>query len=134
MPSRFALTLLALCAPATLLAFCVDAAPLRWIAGLAVAVFPAALMALGAGSRPRWLPAVFILLGILLATGFLLLLALPRGGPDVGGLPLGTALMLFGLVPVPFALACWAYIAGFDRWLRDEDLERLRRLRDGGEA
>ena len=124
MPNRFALVLLALCAPATLLAFCVDAAPLRWIAALAVAVFPVALMSLGSVRR-----GAFVLLGAVLAAGLLVLLALPRGGPDVNGLPLGTVVMLFWLVPIPFAIACWAYVAGFDRELREEDLERLRRLR-----
>ncbi|MFP5286103.1 MAG: hypothetical protein ACLGI9_10235, partial [Thermoanaerobaculia bacterium] len=55
------------------------------------------------------------------------LLLLPDGGPDVGPLPLGTALMLFVLVPVPFVLTSWAYAAFFD--LREEDLDRLRKLR-----
>ena len=130
MPNRFALALLALCAPATLLAFCVDAAPLRWIAALAVAVFPVALMSLGAGRARR---GPFVLLGAILAAGLLVLLALPHGGPDVAGLPFGTLVMLFGLVPIPFAIACWAYVAGFDRGLREEDLERLRKLRAEGE-
>ena len=131
MPNRFALALLALCAPATLLAFCVDAAPLRWIAGLAMAVFPVTLMSLGAGRARR---GPFVLLGAVLAVGLLVLLALPRGGPDVAGLPLGTLVMLFGLVPIPFAIACWAYVAGFDRELREEDLERLRKLREEGKT
>jgi hypothetical protein len=40
--------------------------------------------------------------------------------------------MLFVLVPVPFVLVCWAYAARFD--LREEDLERLRRLKDREEG
>jgi hypothetical protein len=121
---RAALILLGLCTAAALLGFCVDAAPLRWGAALAVATFPVALIALAA---PR-LRLPLLLLWIVLAGGFLLLMALPDGGPDAFlGLPLGTAVMLFWLVPVPFAIVCWAYAARFD--LREEDLERLRRLR-----
>jgi hypothetical protein len=130
---RAALACLALAAPAVLLAFCVDAPPLRWAAALAVAVFPVALMTLGAarGGRLDGLRGPFLLLGTVLAAGWLLLLALAGGGPDaVAGLPLGTAVMLFGMVPVPFAIACWAYAAFFDRLgVRQEDLERLRQLR-----
>ena len=125
MTNRIALFLLALCAPAALLAFCVDAPALRWVAALAVATFPVALIALG--GRLNVLRWPLLLLWIVLAGSFIALLALPHGGPDVLGLPLGTALMLFVLVPVPFALVCWAYAARFD--LRDEDLEKLRRLR-----
>jgi len=55
---------------------------------------------------------------------------LPRGGPDVFGLPAGTAIMIFVLVPVPLVGLGWLYAALFDRHgLRQEDLERLRRLR-----
>lgn len=125
MRQRAALLLLGLCTAAALLGFCVDAAPLRWGAALAVASFPVALIALGA---PR-LRLPLLLLWVVLAAGFLVLLALPDGGPDAFlGLPLGTAVMLFWLVPVPFAIVCWAYAARFD--LREEDLERLRRLRE----
>lgn len=124
MGQRFSLMLLGLCAAAALLGFCVDAAPLRWGAALAVTTFPVALIALGA----KRLRVPLLLLWIVLTGGFLTLLALPDGGPDsLFGLPLGTALMLFWLVPVPFAIVCWAYAARFD--LREEDLERLRRMR-----
>jgi hypothetical protein len=123
---RTALVLLSLCAPAALLAFCVDAPAMRWVAALAVTTFPVALIALGA-SRSGGLRAPLFILWIVLAGGFVTLLALPTGGPDVLGLPLGTALMLFVLVPVPFALVCWAYASSFD--LRDEDLEKLRKRR-----
>jgi len=127
-PRRTALLALSLCAPAALLAFCVDAAPLRWLGALAVTTFPVALIALGAGRLER-LRAPLLVLWIVLAGGFAALLALPHGGPDsVFGLPLGTAVMLFVLVPIPFVLVCWAYASRFD--LREEDLERLRRLRE----
>lgn len=123
MAQRTALVLLGLCTAAALLGFCVDAAPLRWGAALAVTTFPVALIALA--TRRLRLP-LFLLWGVL-TSGFLVLLALPDGGPDTFlGLPLGTAVMLFWLVPVPFVIVCWAYAARFD--LRKEDLERLRRM------
>lgn len=125
MGKRGSLLLLGLCTAAALLGFCVDAAPLRWGAALAVTAFPVALIGLGA----RQLRLPLFLLWAVLAGGFLVLLALPDGGPDVFlGLPLGTAVMLFWLVPVPFAIVCWAYAARFD--LRDEDLDRLRQIRE----
>jgi hypothetical protein len=81
-----------------------------------------------AGDRRGRLRLPLFLLWVVLAGGLLLLMALPDGGPDAFlGLPLGTAVMLFWLVPVPFGLVCWAYATRFD--LREEDLERLRRLR-----
>lgn len=111
-----------------LLASCFDAAPLRWLGGLSAATFPVALIALGAArggriDRLRWPLA---LLWIVLAGSWIALLALPDGGPDAGALPLGTALMLFVMVPVPFAIVCWAYASWFD--LSEEDVERIRRL------
>jgi hypothetical protein len=127
---RTALLLLSLCAPAALIAFTVDAPPLRWVGALAVAAFPVALAALGAARRGRLqrLSLPLAALWIVLAGGWLALLALPHGGPDaVFGLPLGTAVMVFGLVPVPFLLVCWAYASRFD--LTAEDVDRLRRLR-----
>jgi hypothetical protein len=92
-----------------------------WMAAMGGAVFPVALIALGA-PRLRW---TLLFLGIVLVGVLSTLLLLPDGGPDVGPLPLGTVLMLFVLVPVPFVLVSWAYAAFFD--LREEDLERLRR-------
>jgi hypothetical protein len=130
---RVSLLLLALCAPTALVAFCVDAPVLRWVAALTVTTFPVALIALGAarGGKLNGLLGPLLALWIVLAGSFVTLLALPGGGPDsVLGLPLGTALMLFVLVPVPFILVCWVYAAHFSSFtLRDEDLERLRRLR-----
>jgi len=117
---RFALVLLALAALATLLG---SAWSSPWLLAMGGAVFPVALISLGA-PRLRW---TLLLLGIVLVGMLAALLLLPDGGPDFGSLPLGTALMLFVLVPVPFILVSWAYAAFFD--LRDEDLERLRRMR-----
>lgn len=110
-----ALFLLAL---ATLLGSCWGS---PWLLAMGGALFPVALISLGA---PR-LRLTLLLLGIVLAGTLAALLLLPDGGPDFGPLPLGTALMLFVLVPVPLLLVSWAYAAFFD--LRDEDLERIRR-------
>jgi hypothetical protein len=137
---RLALALLALAAPATLLSFCLGGAAWTWIAALAGgAIFPAALIALGAsrGGRLGALAEVLLLLGILLAAGLFAVLAWPQGGPDVFGLPAATALMIFILVPLPLLGLGWLYAARFDRHgVRDEDLDRMRRLRQSrsGEA
>jgi hypothetical protein len=121
--------LLTLSAPAALLGFLSGSG---WLAAVAVALLPVALMGMGAARKGRlgWLGWPFLLLGLIFSGGLLVLLALPHGGPDVGGLPLGTVLMLVGIVAVPFVITSWAYVAGFGRaGVRDEDLERLRRLR-----
>ncbi len=101
----------------------------------AATTFPVALMALGtARGRLGWVRWPLLALWLVLAGSWSLLLVV-RGGGNLGALPLGTAVMLFVMVPVPFALACWIYIAGFDRLgLRSEDLERLRKLRADREA
>ena len=140
MAHRFALVLLGLAAPATLLAFCFGGAAWPWIAALAGgAAFPVALIVLGAsrGGRVGGLAGALVLLGILLALGLLAVLGLPQGGPDVFGLPVATAIMIFVLVPLPLLGLGWLYAARFDRHgIREEDLDRMRRLRESrsGEA
>jgi hypothetical protein len=133
---RTSLALLALAAPATLLAFCFGGAWGAWVAVIAGAVFPVALMGLGAARCGRLgvLRWPFLALGLTLAGGLVAVLALPDGGPDVAGLPLATAILIFVIVPVPLALVGLTYAATFEKWgLREEDLDRIRRLgqRDG---
>jgi hypothetical protein len=127
---RFALALLALAAPATLLAFCVGGGLGTWVAALAGgAVFPSALIALGAarGGRIGGLKGPLLLVALLLAAGLFAAFGLPGGGPDVLGLPAATAIMIFVLVPVPLLLLGGIYAATFDRSvLRPEDLDRVR--------
>ena len=133
MAQRLALALLALAAPAALLAFCVEAPLEAWLGAIAGATFPVALIVLGAvrAGRLGRLGLPLGLLWSLLAAGLGLILALPHGGPDVAGLPLATAAMIFVLVPVPLLGLGWLYAALFDRHgLREEDLERMRRLRE----
>lgn len=129
---RAAIVLLALSALAALAAFCFGSAPGPWLAAFAGATFPVALIALGAARAGR-LAGIGWALGLvwlLLAGGLFAILALPQGGPDIGGLPLGTALMLFVLVPVPLLLLGFLYAATFDKGLRQGDLDRIRRFRE----
>ncbi|HSS50800.1 MAG TPA: hypothetical protein VLX28_17815 [Thermoanaerobaculia bacterium] len=130
MAHRLALVLLALAAPAALLAFCLG---WPWIAAFCGGVvLPLALMALGAAWRGRlgrlWLP--LLATALVFAAGWWAILALPRGGPDVLGLPLATALMIFVLIPLPLIVTGLAYALTFDRLgLTAEDLDRVRAAR-----
>jgi hypothetical protein len=129
---RFALILLALAAAAALAAFALGSFMGPWLAAFGGATFPVALIALGAARRGR-LGGLGLPLGalwLLLAGGLAAVLVLPGGGPDVGGLPAATAMMIFVLVPVPLlGLGC-LYAVSFGRHgLREEDLERMRRMR-----
>ena len=124
MAHRLALVLLALAALA-----CLTGSP--WLLAFGGAAFPIALIALGAARNGKLGPLriPLLLVGLVLFGVLAVLLLLPNGGPDAGPLPLGTVLLLFVLVPVPFVVLTWVYAASFDSWfLREEDLERLRRL------
>lgn len=137
MTSRRAIGLLGVLSPLLLAASFGGGGAAHWVWAVAVALFPVALIALGVargreGLGPLRLP--LLLLAAVLAGSLVLLLALPDGGPTVFGLPLGTVWILFVLVPVPLTIVAWAYSSFFDRfWLREEDLERLRRFRSAGE-
>ncbi len=139
MAYRIALALLVLASLAALLAFCVggslSGSLSKGLAVLAGTVFPVSLILLGAahGGRFGRLALPILILGIVLAAGLALAVFLPKGGPDVLGLPLGTALMIFVVVPVPLLLTCLAYAFTFDRaGLRQEDLDRVRAAREEG--
>lgn len=135
MARTFALVLLALAALASLAAFGLGSSLSPWLAAFGGATFPVALIALGAVRRGR-LGGLWIPLGalwLLLAGGLGAVLALPAGGPDVAGLPLATVLMIFVLVPIPLLGLGLLYAFSFGRHgLREEDLDRMRRLRSGG--
>jgi hypothetical protein len=127
----FALALLALASLASLAAF-LGAPRAPWLAALGGATFPVALIALGAMRRGRLqgLGSSLALLWLLLAGGLAAALALPAGGPDVAGLPLATALMIFVLVPVPLVGLGLLYAFSFERHgVTEEDLDRMRRWR-----
>jgi hypothetical protein len=131
LPHRLALILLALAAVASLAAFGLGSPLSVWLGAFAGATFPVALIALGATRAGRLgrLGFALILLWLFLAAGLAAILSLPHGGPDVGGLPLATVIMIFVFVPVPLLGLGLLYALTFDRGLRPEDLERLRRLR-----
>jgi hypothetical protein len=92
------------------------------------------LMALGAmrgNQLPRSLAWTFVGLFVLCAGAFLLALALPAaegaGGPLLLGLPLRTAIVLYGVGVVPIAILPFAYALTFDSsTLSEEDLRRVR--------
>lgn len=92
------------------------------------------LMALGAMRRdhlPRSLGWTFAGLFVLCAGAFLLALALPAregaGGPLLLGLPLRTAIVLYGIGVVPIAVLPFAYALTFESsTLNESDLERVR--------
>jgi hypothetical protein len=131
MAHRSALVLLALAAIAALASLTGSA----WLAAFGGAAFPIALIALGAARNGKLGPLriPLLLVGLVLFGVLAAVLLLPNGGPDAGPLPLGTVLLLFVLVPVPFVVLTWVYAATFDSWfLREEDLERLRRLKEKG--
>ncbi len=104
------------------------------------------LMALGAVRRdtlPRSLVCTFIGLFVLCAGCFVVALLLPAqegmGGVLVLGLPLRTAIVLYGVGVVPIAILPFAYALTFESsTLSDEDLVRIRAahagMRTGGEA
>ena len=131
MAHRLALVLLALAALASLAAFGLGSPLAAWLAAFAGATFPVALIALGAARSGRLgrLGFALVLLWLFLAGGLAAILALPAGGPDVAGLPLATALMIFVFVPVPLLALSLLYAVTFGRGLQQEDLERLRELR-----
>ena len=133
MARSLALVLLALAAAAALLGFGAGTPLGSWLAAFAGATFPVALIALGAVRKGRLggLGLPLALLWLLLVAGLGAVLALPHGGPDVAGLPLATAAMIFVLVPVPLLGLGGIYAARFDRHgVSEEDLDRMRRLRD----
>jgi len=78
-----------------------------------------------------WLPLLAV--ALVFAAGWWAILALPQGGPDVAGLPLATALMIFVLIPLPLVVTGLAYALTFDRLgLSPEDLQRVRAARRPG--
>lgn len=92
------------------------------------------LMALGAVRRetiPRSLVWTFIGLFVLCAGCFVVALLLPAqegaGGPLFLGLPIRTAIVLYGVGVVPIAILPFAYAFTFESsTLNDEDLVRVR--------
>jgi hypothetical protein len=105
-----------------------------WAIALGAAAVPVGLFVLGAAHRgqlSRGLLVVFGFVFMIVAGCFGLALALPAnegaGGPLLLGLPLRTAIVLYGVGVLPLVLLPVAYALSFDSTvLREEDLERLR--------
>ncbi|AHG91267.1 hypothetical protein J421_3730 [Gemmatirosa kalamazoonensis] len=114
------------------------AGPPGWAAWLLATGVPLALvgvMVLGAaraGRLPGTLGAAFALVGLMLAGGFCLALALPAAGagetePLLLGLPRRAAIIVYGVGLLPVFVLPAAYALTFDaQTLRDEDLARVR--------
>lgn len=141
MTARLPLAILAiscaLIAGAYVLAFLPGGAP-PWAAwGLAIGSAGAlsAAMALGATRRGRLRPVALTacaLTFVVVAGAFALALLMPaREGKDAAlllGLPVRTAIVLYGVGLVPLVFLPLAYAASFEAdTLNDEDLERVRR-------
>ncbi len=96
------------------------------------------LMALGALRADRIDPSlrwVFAGMFVLCAGAFVAALVLPAaegaGGPIVLGLPLRTAIVVYGVGVLPIAILPFAYALTFDRaTLTEADIERVRAARD----
>ena len=105
-----------------------------------------ALMAIGAvrhDTMPKSLVWTFIGLFVLCAGAFVVALLLPAqegaGGPLLLGLPLRTAIVLYGVGVVPIAILPFAYALTFESsTLSEDDLVRVRAahasMRAGGDA
>lgn len=105
-----------------------------WPMALGVPLALVSTVVLGAargGHVPRRLLAPFALVGVLLATGFALALALPdnlgAAEPLLLGLPRRAAIVVYGIGLLPIIVLPIAYALTFDaQTLRPEDLERVR--------
>lgn len=105
-----------------------------WAMALGVPLALVAMMALGAargGQLPKRLLVAFAFVGLLLAAGFALALALPdslgAAEPLLFGLPRRAAIIVYGVGLLPTLVLPVAYALTFEaQTLRDEDLERVR--------
>jgi hypothetical protein len=105
-----------------------------WLMALGVPLALVGVMTLGAARRghvPGALLAAFALVGVTLAGGFALALALPAGAPGseplLLGLPRRAAIVVFGIGLLPVLVLPVAYALTFEaQTLRDEDLARVR--------
>ena len=137
---RLLIRLLALCCGLVALAYAamfLSATPPAW-APISLAVGAngviMTLMAIGAVRRdtmPRSLVWTFIGLFVLCAGAFVVALLMPAqeavGGPLMLGLPLRSAIVLYGVGVVPIAILPFAYALTFESsTLSEDDLVRVR--------
>lgn len=106
----------------------------NWLLAMGIAVALTATMVLGAERNGRIgkLAIPFALVFLVIAGGFGLALALPASeGPGAAlwlGLPVGAAIIMYGIGLLPFFIVPVAYALTFDEMILSEaDLERVRR-------
>jgi len=119
-------------------ALLVGRGPAETVFAAVCAVFPPALIALGAtrrGSCDRAVVVTAVALFAVLAAAFLLLFHYRGAGgeaPTVGAVPVPVAILLGGVWLLPLAFVGLVYALTFERHgISGEDLERLRRLAAG---
>ena len=133
MAKRAALAFLAVSSPLILLAFLVGTAAGEVLFAVLAVAFPVALIALGGQRRGllgRLLWALVALLAILEAcvVAMLALRGQVLAAPWIGGLPLATAVQVYGLFLLPLLLVSFAYASTFENLhMRQDDLDELRR-------
>ncbi len=134
MAKRAALAFLATASPVILLAFLVGSPAGDVAFALLAAAFPIALAALGAAGRrgglgPLGAPLAGLLLYLVaLVAAMLLLRGRIEDGPWFLGLPLVTAIQVYGLFLAPLLYVAFLYALTFERFgIRREDLDELRR-------
>ena len=103
------------------------AMPFAFVAIIALAVARPNRRAGGLGL----LAGPLLALLLLLIAAFTLALLLPTNEPLIAGVPRRAALVLYGVGLMPFLFLPLAYALTFrDMTLRDEDIDRIRRLAD----
>lgn len=132
MTRRLSLITLGVTAPLVLLTFLIPFPGGELVFGLAVVLFPVALMALGASRQGSTGPVTWPLLGLLMVlvvvvVGMFVVRGQVTDGPWWGGLPAGAALQLYGLFLLPLLISSLGYARTFEGWsLRDDELTQLR--------
>ncbi len=132
MAKHAALFFLAVSSPVLLLTFVVDHPASEALFAFLVALFPVALIALGAQREGRLGPLLWplITLGFILMTcigAMLTLRGAVTSSPWFGGLPLPAAVQFYGLFLLPLLLVSLTYSWTFDRFtLKQRDLDNLR--------
>lgn len=105
-----------------------------WLLAFGTAGGMVGMMVLGAQRNGRIgkLAWPFALVFVIVAGGFAVLLSLPApepGAPLYGGLPLGAAVLLFGIGLLPFFVVPIAYALTFDELtLSEADMVRVRAM------
>ena len=133
MIQRLALIVLTLSSVLTLVTFLVPMPYGEALFAFATAIFPVALMALGAarGGRLGPVAAPLLMLLLLLVLGTAGVLGSRDEGVDGGwwgGLPAGAAFQVYVLFAVPLLVSTLGYAFTFKSWgLRSDELDDLRR-------